>query len=285
MATADKLTTVAQNVPKVYNAGLASLVNAMTNGGTNFSGMFAYFTEAYIYDEETSDSDTLYINRPKITTIPLIDTSKGTDFTYMFAYCVMLTTIPQLNTSNGKDFSYMFNACENLTTIPKLNASNGTNFNGMFSGCTNLTTIPQLDTSKGTSFGSMFDSCTSLTTIPQLDTSNGTNFYGMFYGCTNLTTIPQLNTFKGTNFDNMFGSSTTNSCTSLTTISFVKNCISANISFRYCDVLSHDSLISILNGLKTVTSRKVCTIGATNLAKLTDEEKAIATQKNWTLTS
>ena len=213
MATADKLTTVAENVPKVYNAGLASLVNAMSDGGTNFSGMFAYFTEASMNDEETYNSYTLYINRPNFTTIPLIDTSKGTDFTYMFACC------------------------------------------------------------------------TSLTTIPQLDTSNGTNFSSMFSGCTSLTTIPQLDVSKGTSFSYMFGSSTTKGCTSLTTISFVENCISRNISFKYCDALSHDSLVSILNGLKTVASKKTCTLGATNLAKLTNAEKAIATQKNWTLAS
>lgn len=237
MATADKLTTVAENVPKVYDAGLASFVNTMSDGGTNFSGMFAYLTSAYTFDEETSDSYMLYINRPNFTTIPLIDTSKGIDFSSMFACCAMLTTIPQLNTSNGKDFNYMFNGCTNLTTIPLINTSNGTSFNYMF------------------------------------------------YKCTSLTTLPQLNVSKGTSFNYMFGSSTTNSCTSLTTISFVENCIGANISFKYCDALSHDSLISILNGLKTVTSTRTCTLGATNLAKLTDEEKAIATQKNWTLAS
>ena len=102
MATADKLTTVAENVPKVYDAGLASFVNTMSDGGTNFSGMFAYFTEAHTYDKETPSNDyQLYINRPNFTTIPLIDTSKGTNFTYMFACCAMLTTIPQLDTSNG----------------------------------------------------------------------------------------------------------------------------------------------------------------------------------------
>lgn len=55
-----------------------------------------------------------------------------------------------------------------------------------------------------------------------------------------------------------------------------------------CGYLLHDSLISILNQLEdkstdTSGTSWVCTLGATNLAKLTDEEKLIATQKGWTL--
>ena len=49
--------------------------------------------------------------------------------------------------------------------------------------------------------------------------------------------------------------------------------------------LYHDSIVAILNNLADLSdsSAKTLTLGATNLAKLTDEEKAIATNKNWTL--
>lgn len=52
----------------------------------------------------------------------------------------------------------------------------------------------------------------------------------------------------------------------------------------YCP-LTHDSLMSIINALKTFTdgTTKTVTLGATNIAKLTDAEKAVATQKGWTL--
>ena len=53
-----------------------------------------------------------------------------------------------------------------------------------------------------------------------------------------------------------------------------------------CKKLTHDSLMSIINALKDYSgssTTKICTLGADNLAKLTDEEKAIATQKGWTL--
>ena len=47
-----------------------------------------------------------------------------------------------------------------------------------------------------------------------------------------------------------------------------------------------ESLLSILNALKdysSSTSSWVCTLGTTNLEKLTEEQKAIATEKGWTL--
>ena len=47
--------------------------------------------------------------------------------------------------------------------------------------------------------------------------------------------------------------------------------------------LTHDSLMSIINNLATVTTTQTLTLGSTNLAKLSSEEKAIATNKGWTL--
>jgi hypothetical protein len=48
--------------------------------------------------------------------------------------------------------------------------------------------------------------------------------------------------------------------------------------------LTHDSIMSIINHLQTKTSGTfTLTLGSTNLAKLTDAEKAIATSRGWTL--
>ena len=195
----------------------------------------------------------------------------------MFAGCSYITTIPQLDTSKGRNFSNMFNDCSSLTTIPQLDISSGTIFSGMFSGCRSLTTIPQLDTSKGAAFSNMFYSCISLTTIPQLDTSKGTDFSYMFCYCKSLTTIPQLDTSSGANFSNMFYG-----CSSLTTLGgFVG--LSKALSLSDSPNLTHDSLMNVINNLATVTSSTKLRLGSTNLAKLTDEEKKVATDKGWTL--
>lgn len=55
-----------------------------------------------------------------------------------------------------------------------------------------------------------------------------------------------------------------------------------------CKKLTVESLLSILHALEnkstdTSGTSWVCTLGTENLAKLTDAEKAIATQKGWTL--
>ena len=128
------------------------------------------------------------------------DTSKGTDFSYMFQNCNNLTTIPQINTSKGTDFSYMFQKCSKITEIPFLDTSSGTNFNYMFQNCSSLTTIPQIDTSKGTNFNYMFCDCVNITTIPQIDTSQCTDFTYFFQKCSKLTIIPQIDTSKGKKF-------------------------------------------------------------------------------------
>lgn len=98
----------------------------------------------------------------------------------------------------------------------------------------------------------MFRDCSSLTTIPQLDVSNVTNMSNMFYMCSSLKSI-------------------------LMTGMKVSFFISSSTKFEESD------LVTILNNLATVTSTQKLTMGSTNLAKLTDEEKAIATNKGWTL--
>jgi hypothetical protein len=62
--------------------------------------------------------------------------------------------------------------------------------------------------------------------------------------------------------------------------------IGKSTSFSASKNLTHDSLINILEHLKDYAgsgTTYTLTLGSTNLAKLTDAEKAIATQKGWTL--
>ena len=60
-----------------------------------------------------------------------------------------------------------------------------------------------------------------------------------------------------------------------------------DFNVQWCPLLSHDSLMSIINALadkSTDTSKAwTATLGATNLAKLTIEEKEIAYNKGWDL--
>jgi hypothetical protein len=56
----------------------------------------------------------------------------------MFYGCYSLQTIPLLNTSAGTTFTYMFFNCFSLQSIPLLNTALGTTFGSMLSGCYSL---------------------------------------------------------------------------------------------------------------------------------------------------
>lgn len=56
-----------------------------------------------------------------------------------------------------------------------------------------------------------------------------------------------------------------------------------NFDIHYSTLLDREALLVILNNLSTVTSTRTLTMGSTLLAKLTDEDKTIATNKGWTL--
>ena len=183
------------------------------------------------------------------------------------------------DTSNVTDMSYMFSNCFSLTTIPLLDTSNVTNMYSMFQSCSKLTTIPQLDTSNVTDMTNMFGSCSKLTTIPQLDTSNVTNMNRMFYNCASLTSVPQLDTSNVTDMNRMFSN-----CSSLETIHMINMKVSFDI--HYSNKFTREALLEIINNcydLTTLGKTATLTMGSTNLAKLTDEDKLIATNKGWTL--
>ena len=181
-------------------------------------------------------------------------------------------------------FSYYDNRNDLVAKLKYSDTANGKNFSNMFYACSSLTTIPQLDTSNGTNFGAMFNGCSALTSILQLSTSNGTNFNGMFSACTALTTISLLNmsSMSGTSCINMFYN-----CTALENVTFEGTIpVRGNITvFSTCPNLTVESLMSFINALTNMsdTATYTITIGSTNLAKLTEEQIQIATDKRITL--
>ena len=163
-----------------------------------------------------------------------------------------LVFFPLVDTSKADNMGWMFYSCSHLMEISDIDTSNATDMSLMFYGCSSLTTIPKLDMSKVKSMDRMFGNCSSIITIPELDVSNVTNLGGMFQYCSSLKSILMTG---------------------------------MKVSFRIADSTQFEEsdLVTILNNLATVTSTQTLTMGATNLAKLTDEEKAIATNKGWTL--
>ncbi len=201
------------------------------------------------------------------STYCLFDEYQGTSVTDIISYN---------DTENVTRMESMFIYSSKLTSIPLLNTSKVTNMQNMFMQCKSLTTIPLLDTSNVTKMYQMFNNCLKLTTIPLIDTSNVTNMLAMFKGCSALTTIPPLDTSRVINMDNMFSG-----CSNLENIHMTGMAVSFNISAS--TLFTTEALHEIIGNLATVTSSKTLTMGSTNLAKVSEEYKTIATNKGWTL--
>lgn len=98
----------------------------------------------------------------------------------------------------------------------------------------------------------LFNGCNNLVEIGAIDLSNVINLNVAFAGCYKLKSI-HCTHFK-VSFD-----------------------ISASTAFEEAD------LVEIIGNLDTVTTAQTLTMGATNLAKLTQDEILVATGKGWTL--
>lgn len=170
----------------------------------------------------------------------------------IFSNCYFLEYIPFIDTSNLDFFGCMFSNCWSLKEIPDINTSNGKDFSFMFYSC-GITKIPAMDTSQGMFFDDMFSYCVNLISVPALDCSNGLSGEMMFSGCTSLTDMGGLVGIK----------------------------FSINL---YSCPLTHDSLMNIINNLATLSDDdETCSLSLnpTCLAMLSDDEKKIATDKNW----
>lgn len=140
---------------------------------------------------------------------------------------------------------------------------------------------PIVTSSGSTRANSMFNQSTITDTRVDI-TINSVGTTHVFYNAQSLHTIRKLKVNKNVTFANWF-----------TYDSALENIvidgeIGQNISFADCKKLTHDSLMSIIEHLYNYkadgdTSTHTCTIGSTNLNKLSEAEIAIATEKGWSL--
>lgn len=175
-----------------------------------------------------------------------------TDMRELFRGKDSVITFRALNTSKGVNLGYLFAQMDKLKSIPEIDTSNAEYMYDMFYNCPELESIPWMNTSKVKDMDSAFRSCPKLTIIPAYDVSNVNEMDYTFLGSTSLKSIL------------MYGMK----------VSFD---LSSSTKFE------RENLVTILNNLATVTTTQTLTLGEVNLAKLTDEDKKIATDKGWTL--
>lgn len=245
-------------------------------------------------------------------------THKATNIGSMFNGCSSMIKIDlsDFDTSNAQSMDTMFQNCSNLTELilptSFVNESCTMGIHVMFKGCSSLTSLDLSGwkTKNVKYMRDMFNGCTKLANlnVTGWDLSAGPGMENIFSNCKALVDL-DLSTWDmskidgsqySTSVQNMF-----NGCTALTNLEFgtdlgkAFNATSANFSYSHvnlstCNVLTHDSLMSVINNLYdlnltydvanggTLYTQKL-TLGTTNIAKLTEEEIAIATAKGWTV--
>ena len=144
--------------------------------------------------------------------------------------------------------------------------------------------VEQIDTSVETNYNraSFSGDAEKTIVVPKVlvvDLTNATDLINCFSGCSSLVSLTLPSGFgqAATDLSGCFSG-----CSSLTTISGNPN-FKVSLDLSSCTQLQHDSLMNIINGLQTVTTSQTLKLGETNLSKLTDEEKKVATDKGWTL--
>ena len=182
---------------------------------------------------------------------------------------------------------YAYNQGQMTVIDIKYDTSKVTNFSSAFYQCQKLIKGPNIDTTSATSMSYMFYYCTFLRNIPFLNTPNVSNMPSMFSYCSNLKSIPLLDCSKVSSMNNMFG---WGNLPSLTDLGGFKNLkINFTNGLNYLPNLTVQSLMNVINNLYDFrangeSTTKTLTLGTTNLNKLTDEQKAVATNKGWSLT-
>ena len=241
--------------------------------------------------------------------------SSATSLAHFFLSCKLLSNIIGLGTWNVNsvtNMASMFSECSKITELSGLEdwrTESLTNVGSMFNGCTiknidlsnwhpsNITVVMRMfinckyltsvdmtgwDMSNVTAIDGMFQNCSSLIEIKGSETWNAPKLSVIavsFYNCNKLTNLDLsgCDVSNVTNFTNVF-----HACNSMETFNSFKN-IKFSLTINASTKITAESLMSVINNLMTVTTTQKLTIGATNLAKLTDEQKAIAINKGWTL--
>lgn len=266
--------------------------------GTSVDGLIQYS------DTENVESISRTFYSSKVVRVPELNTSKVKDFSYAFSNS-SINEFPNWNFSNAEDISYLLNRCNSLKTdivinnLSKLTGDyclnnafqqsavtsvtlNGLNpdiaysINNTFFDCGWLKSI-SLNTTTGVpvkvkSMSETFNYCNQLKTLPLMDLTQCTRF--SVIDCNNLESIPayDLSNITSINISDLY---------KLKEIHATGMKVSFNISSS--TNFTKEALVEILNNLATVTTTQTLTMGTTNLAKLTDEDKLIATNKGWTL--
>lgn len=179
----------------------------------------------------------------------LLDTSVTTDINFNGMTNLVKLRCSNWDTSALKTLYYFVRNCPSLVEVD----------------------VSNFNTSNVTNIGEAFRSSPKLSVLDlkKWDMSKVTNANYTFYGCSALSTLIGDTTLEEV-LENNIG---------------CLNGLSVGTQLNQCPLLQRNSLRAIINGLAdlTDTTTQTLTLGATLMAKLTEEDIAIATAKNWSI--
>lgn len=248
--------------------------------------------------------------------LTMISPKNETSLNDLFKGNTNLTNINVSNwdTSNITSLKGAFSSMQNLESVDfaEWNVSKVTTFYALFDDSRKVNTIDvsKWDTSSATNMEWMF--CRINVThldVSNFDTSNVTNMHAMFIGNSSLIQLDVSNfdTSNVLNINTMFAYFDVCEELNINGLNLAR-CTSMNNTFSYsnfkvirCDglkfpdidmskiglnystALTVDNIVGLLNALPQSDKGYSFRIGSDNIAKLSDEQKAIATNKGWTL--
>lgn len=268
-------------------------INDEYGWGSTLEGYIDDAYGEYIKTSLLTDYQNTYNAFKDLTTIPQFS-SNGNHYKFipnlplpsntknLFMYWYDIIEVPYfLNLNEITDASNLFAGCYSLRDFKYPKGFNATNsIAGLFQQCTNLSGDISINAPNATSANSAFYLCKNINSIT-LTTAPLTIYGQIFLNATKLQSVYNLNLGETSEaqYQPFY-------CSNLTNITFADGSIINNsTSFSACTKLTVNSILNILNILKDLTgaTSATLTLGAGNLAKLTDEQKAIATNKNWVL--
>ena len=246
--------------------------------------------------------------------IPEIDFSNATNTLAMFSSCYSLESLPALNITGSTSTYQMLYNCYSLKSIDSLPTNSSTDFYLMFYQCSSLTRLPDdfttVSASNSDAFEQFLGATYNLTEITEGTCSGfgnaGVTDYEEAFENTYFNKLPDSFTGINNNADNitrmpeMFNAAAglkhvptidaSNVSSSTTNTFYQAYClesggilsgITQNVSYRRTN-MDREAMTAVFSGLGNAS--KTININETPAeGNLTDQDKAIATNKGWTI--
>ena len=272
-----------------YYAGndLSYIKGLDTSKSSSMKYMFSQMTENVNFDDveldcsNCSNFDYLFDGSKKITSTPhfINDINTPRNRQYSFCNCYDLQRI-NVEYIYANAFKYSFYNCYDLLELPNICLDESVNgLQSTFKSCRKITKINNLIIQGNlTSLNDAFSGCNLLEELPLFETKNITSLINAF------TNLPSIVEFPEYDF-----SSVKRNNQSLRYLDNMERFKAKNLGVSFIlsssTKMTREALLEVINNVKDLTgsSSATLTLGSTLLAKLTEDDIAIATNKNWTL--